>query len=456
MRALVVRIFAVVFLLGFCLPRGAAAQSQLGNPMFAGLQLVADGLTSPVALVPSPDRTGRLFIVDQIGQIRILTANGKLLPTPFLDLRSKLIALDPSYDERGLLGLAFHPDYAVNGRFFVYYSIPLRPGAPAGFDHTNVLAELHVSATNPNRANLSSERDLLFDDHPQLNHNAGTLAFGPDGYLYVSIGDGGGANDVGLGHVQDWYAANAGGNGQDVTHNLEGNLLRLDVDNGFPYTSPPDNPFVGRAGRDEIYAYGFRNPYRFSFDLGGSHQLLVGDAGQDLWEEVDLVTKGGNYGWNVREGTHCFDAAHADDPQISSCPSVVGAGHPDTGAPLLDPVIEYANADNPAGGLGHVVIGGYVYRGNAIPELRGRYVFGDWSRDEEEPDGRVFFATQRQNGLWQMRELWFTTTTSARLEHFVLGFGQDLRGEVYVLTTDEMGPSGTTGKIYKLVPAIGR
>ena len=138
-----------------------------------------------------------------------------------------------------------------------------------------------------------------------LNHNGGDLHFGPDGFLYIAIGDGGNSDDVGNGHVPDWYTVNAGGNGQDNYANLQGNILRIDV-NGSPYSVPPDNPFVGTAARPEIYAFGFRNPFRFSFDMGGTHQLLVGDVGQSLYEEIDLVTKGGNYGWNVKEGTALF------------------------------------------------------------------------------------------------------------------------------------------------------
>ncbi|MBO0892574.1 MAG: PQQ-dependent sugar dehydrogenase, partial [Acidothermales bacterium] len=161
-----------------------------------GLRLAAEGLTSPVDLVPVPDGSGRLFVVDQVGLIRILRPNGTLESKPFLDIRDRIVALTPSYDERGLLGLAFHPDYAHNGRFFVYYSAPPRPGAPAGFNTTSTVSEFHVSATDPDHADAGSERTLLQVDKPQSNHNAGTLLFGPDHDLYISIGDGGGANDV--------------------------------------------------------------------------------------------------------------------------------------------------------------------------------------------------------------------------------------------------------------------
>jgi glucose/arabinose dehydrogenase len=425
-----------------------------------GVRVVADGLTSPVTLVPAPDGSGRRFIVDQAGTIRVLTADGTLLAQPFLDLRSRIVPLMPDFDERGVLGLAFHPGYASNGRFFVYYSAPLRPGAPAGYDHTATFAEFRVSAADPNRADPASERILLQIDKPQFNHNGGTLAFGPrDGYLYISIGDGGGSNDVGLGHVEDWYAANEGGNGQDIQNNLLGGILRIDVDGAAPYAIPADNPFAGTPGCgdgcDETWAYGLRNPYRMSFDMGGSRDLFIGDAGQELWEEVSIGVKGGNFGWNVKEGAHCFSTDNPDESP-AECPVVVGAPHPRAGDPLIDPVIEYQNAHNPlGGGLGHVIVGGHVYRGTELRQFSGDYIFGDWSREEGEPDGSLFVAKPRKAGLWKMQQLQVATSPTRRLGHFVLGFGQDLAGEVYVLTTDMQGPSGTTGRVYRLVRPSG-
>src|SRR6185503_5893445 len=203
----------------------------------------------------------------------------------------------------------------------------------------------------------------------------GTIAFGPDGYLYIAIGDGGSANDVAPGHVSDWYAANAGGNGQDVDANLFGDVLRLDVSNtAVPYTIPADNPFVGTSHKQETYAYGFRNPFRFSFDMGGSHELFLGDAGQVLYEEINRVVKGGNYGWNVKEGKICFQAAN-NDTAFASCPSVDILGKP-----LTEPVITISNTSNPAGGRALTVIGGNVYRGSAIPAYVGKYIFGTFAQ----------------------------------------------------------------------------
>ena len=435
----------------------AAAQAE--DPFAVELELVVDGLTSPVTLAEPPDGSGRLFIVDQVGLIWIVMPDGTLLGQPFLDLGDQIVELSPFYDERGLLGLAFHPDYAENGRFFVYYSAPLRSEAPDDFNHTSHISEFMVSAGDPNVADPGSERILLQVDQPQGNHNGGTLAFGPgDGFLYISLGDGGAGDDVGTGHVEDWYEANAGGNGQDISENLLGSILRIDVDNGDPYAIPSDNPFVGLGVPEEQVAYGFRNPYRFSFDMFGNNDMFVGDAGQELWEEVSLVTSGGNYGWNVKEGTHCFDTENPEESP-ADCPDTVGEGHPLAGDPLIDPVIEFANSKQP-GGLGLVVVGGHVYRGNELPQFFGHYIFGAWSRGQIETDegeinlpGRILVSRPRAQGeLWPIRELEIANMPDGELQHFVLGFGQDLNGEVYVLTTDEVGPTGNTGKVYRIAP----
>jgi glucose/arabinose dehydrogenase len=391
----------------------------------------------------SPDASNRLFVVDQTGRIRIIDATGTLLSEPFLDLTGAIVQLNPDFDERGLLGLAFHPQYATNGRFYVYYSSPVRAGTPADYNHTAVISEFRVSAGDANRADVATERVLLQIPEPQFNHNGGTLAFGADGFLYISLGDGGGGDDNGMGHVADWYSANDGGNGQDVEANLLGSILRIDVNSGNPYGIPADNPFVGEDGLDEIYAYGFRNPYRMSFDAGGTGMLLVGDAGQELYEEVSVVTNGGNYGWNVKEGTHCFNT---DDPETSraSCPDVG-----EFGEPLIDPVIEYDNAKD-GSGVGIVVVGGYVYRGSDVPDLAGRYIFGDYSTSFDAASGQVFAATVSGSGPWSFEELRFGSTDS-RLNAYVLGFGQDNEGEVYVLTSETGTPSGTTGRVWRLV-----
>jgi hypothetical protein len=302
-------------------------------------------------------------------------------------------------------------------------------------------------AGNPDQADVSSERIVLEVNHPQSNHNGGTVAFGADRLLYISIGDGGFKDDVAPGHVEDWYKVNAGGNGQDVYANLLGNILRIDVDQrtSGEYGIPSDNPFVGKPGLDEIYAYGFRNPYRFSFDRGGAHLLFAGDAGQSLYEEVDIVKKGGNYGWNVKEATHCFNTDN-DLEERASCPLTDTAGNP-----LIDPVIELVNKDNPkGGGVTIAVVGGNVYRGEKIESLEGQYIFGSLSGDEDKATGKLFMADPTGPGLWAFNPVKLKSFPD-NLGQYVKGFGEDNEGELYVMTSEIIGPSGATGKVYKLV-----
>jgi glucose/arabinose dehydrogenase len=412
------------------------------------LQLVADNLVSPVALDAPADNSKRLFIADQVGKIWIIQPDGTRGSSPFLDISSEMVTLSSGYDERGLLGLAFHPDFKTNGKFYIFYSALPNPGGPepgASWDNMVRVSEFKVNADG-NQADMSSERVILEVDHPQFNHNGGTLAFGPDGYLYISIGDGGNKDDIGPGHVSDWYAANAGGNGQDLYSNLLGNILRIDVNSGNPYDIPSDNPFVGTAAKGEIYAYGFRNPYRFSFDMGGSHQLIVGDAGQSLYEEIDMVTKGGNYGWNVKEGSHCFSTDN-DLQERTSCPSTDSAGKP-----LIDPVIELVNAANPkGGGVAVTIVGGNVYRGDSLPSLQGHYIFGIFSQDGQ-ANAKVYSATPAASGMWAYDQLKLKSYQD-NLGMFLKSIGQDQDGQVYLLTSGQMGPSGTTGKVFRLAPA---
>lgn len=400
------------------------------------LNLIADGFTSPVFLTEPPGNTERLFVVDQPGVIYIVQ-DGERLDQPFMDISDRVIALSNPADERGLLGLAFHPDYQSNGRFFVYYSGDLRAEAPASFDHTSYISEFSVSA-NPDLADESSERIILAVDQPQANHNAGTLAFGADGYLYISLGDGGGAHDIGTGHVEDWYADNAGGNGQDITENLLGSILRIDVDGQEPYAIPAGNPFVGNDGLDEIFAYGFRNPYRFSFDP--ENRIIAADAGQFLYEEVDLVEKGGNYGWNVKEGTHCFDAENPETPP-SSCPST-----DENGNLLIDPVIEFKNSSTFSDGLGNAVIGGYVYTGSMEPSLNNQYIFGVLAQHPDQGDGAIF-AAERSGSQWDFEKISIVNMTNGEIGQFVLGFGQDNAGEIYVLVK---GMQSNSGAVYRI------
>ncbi|RDI70921.1 PQQ-dependent sugar dehydrogenase [Halopelagius longus] len=403
-----------------------------------GLERVAEGFAAPVDLC-APAGVDRRFVVDQPGVVWSVTGEGRA-EKPYLDLRDRVVEVS-GYSERGLLGMAAHPDFAENGRLFVRYSAPNREGTPSNYSHTFVLSELTVDpgADDPS----PEERTLLEIPEPQPNHNAGSVVFGPDGYLYVGVGDGGGSEDRGTGHVEDWYDAVPGGNGQDVTANRLGSVLRIDVDEGTssgsrtqsddvdsrtdgkPYGIPEDNPLVGREGFDEQYAWGFRNPWRVSFD---GEDLYVADVGESAYEEVNRVTAGGNYGWNVREGAHCFGA--------DSCPAETADGEA-----LVDPVIEYSHSgDGPSGAA---VIGGYVYRGDEVPALSGAYVFADW-----QADGRLFAATPDSSETpWPISEV--SVVGSPSLGSNVLAFGRDGE-EVYVLA-NEGGVSGSSGTLSRLV-----
>ena len=417
---------------------GSTEMKNVGNNMtnqsgpVVGLKLIASGFAAPMEFISSKD--GRMFVVDQIGLVKVITADGKLQEKPFLNISDRMVKLSPGYDERGLLGLAFHPDFARNGRVFVFYSAPLRSGAPEGWSCTNNLSEFRVSKDDKNMIDMNSEKVLLQIDKPQMNHNGGTIAFGPDGYLYLPLGDGGGANDVAMGHV-------SGGNAQN-TSTLLGKILRIDVNvnnSSAAYGIPADNPFVNEKGfLPEIWAYGLRNPYRISFDSAG--RLFVADAGQNLWEEVDLVSKGGNYGWNIREGTHCFDP-NSPKESPASCPDIGRKGEP-----LLGPVIEYDHNNRT------VVVGGYLYEGKALMQLNGSYIFADWSSSFAKGDGRLYMAKPAGEGLWKMEEIRVADRPGGRINEYIRSFGQDDEGELYVLTSDVGGPAGETGKIYKMVP----
>lgn len=420
--------------------------------MVLDLVEIAGGFVSPVGVVAAPGENENLYVIDQVGMVWLIDNSSTVQEEPFLDVSDKIVDLESDYDERGLLGLAFHPDFQNNGRVFVYYTAPPNPGGPEegeSWNNISRISEFTVQNGDPQMVDPGSEKIVLEIDQPQGNHEGGTIAFGPDGYLYISIGDGGNANDVAPGHVEDWYDTNSGGNGQDIESNLLGNILRIDVDGMQPYSIPADNPFVDSPGLSEIYAYGFRNPFRFSFDMGGTNQLIVGDAGQGLYEEIDVVESGQNYGWNVKEGTICFDAS--DNTNIlETCPDTDVYGRT-----LQDPVIEIANAANPSGGITVTVIGGNVYRGNTIPELAGKYIFGSFSSNFE-PNGEVFVATPSGNSNWSFESLDFYSYSNG-LGYFVKGFGQDMEGEIYVTTSSNLGPAGTTGKVLKisLVEKVG-
>ena len=320
----------------------AAASALVAQPVSAlnvKLEVVASALQSPVDLKEAPDGTGRLFITEQTGNVRIVMPNGDVRPEPFLDLSRSIVRQYVRFDERGTLGFAFHPDYKTNGKFYVHYSRPIEDNDPnlrheIFGNHTTYISEFKVS-DNPNIADAGSERVLMTVNQPQFNHNGGALEFGPDGYLYISLGDGGFADDWGYGHNKKI------GNAQDLS-NLLGKVLRIDVnkqDEGLEYGIPADNPFASKDGaRGEIFAYGFRNPWRMTFDTGGNRSLFVADVQQNSYEEVDIVTKGGNYGWRVMEGNRCFDYLNPND-HLASCDN----------ADMQPPIIEYNHCNKHGG-----------------------------------------------------------------------------------------------------------
>lgn len=399
-----------------------------------GLKLVAEGFTQPTVYLPLDG--GRALIGDQVGQAYLLNKDGSKRAQPALDLAGRLSKYNTNaFDERGLCGLAAHPQFASNGKIYVAYSAVLRSSAPTNYDHTARLSEFTLGKDDV----AGQERVLLEIDMPYFNHHSGRLTFGPDGFLYVSVGDGGNSGDVGRGHSPQ-------GNGQDTTK-LQGKVLRIDVnkkDAGKEYAVPQDNPFVKGGGAPEIFAYGFRNPWGLSFDRGGAKELFLADVGQDSWEEVDIVVRGGNYGWNLREGPACFDPKAPRKPP-EDCPKV-GAN----GEPLIDPIVAYKNfgkyaKDPEARGIS--ITGGYVYRGRALPQLSGKYVFGDWSKSWAKADGVIYAASKGTDGKWTFEAV----NTGAPLGAYVLALGEDAEGELYILTNTSNALRGGNGKVWKLV-----
>jgi glucose/arabinose dehydrogenase len=362
---------------------------------------IASGFVLPTYLTSPPNDATRLFVVEQAGRIRLIK-NGVVLGTPFLDIRTLVL----SGGERGLLGLAFHPNYATNRRFYVYFTRQT-DGA--------IVVNRYLRSENPDRALPASAQTVIVIPHPNFsNHNGGCLQFGPDDFLYFGTGDGGGSGDPNC-------------NAQNGA-TLLGKILRIDVDSGSPYAVPPSNPFVGVAGfRPEIWAVGVRNPWRFSFDaLTGD--LYIGDVGQDTEEEIDFTPAGSgggeNYGWKIMEGTSCFSTTNCTNP-------------PPCGSPLFtDPVWTYTHA-----GGNCSVTGGYVYRGSAIAGLQGTYFFAD-------------FCSAR---IWSFRVVGGVVTSfterTAELDppatniNSISSFGEDANGELYIV---DQG-----GEIFRILPTEG-
>lgn len=436
---------------------GTVASPSVASPSFArpspsatgtladvAFERVVEDIVAPVGLVAAPEGGDRTFVVDQTGLVYVIR-DGVRAEQPFLDIRDRLVRLDTEYDERGLLGLAFHPDYLANGRIYVYYSAP-RGAAddPATVNHRNLLSEFRTAGADADLVDPATERVILSFRQPQANHSGGALGFGPDGFLYLGTGDGGGRGDADAGHSPQ-------GNAQD-TDKLNGKILRIDVDvagagaqDAPTYTIPDGNPFADGGGRPEIYAYGFRNPWRLSWEPDGDRRLLVSDVGYGRYEEVDAVLGGGNYGWRIREGAHCLDILEPlSEP--TDCPT--------TGAddePLIDPVIEYSHR-----AVGIAVVGGYVYRGTALPDLRGRYVFGDysadWTTNDPQPNGSLLVATPGEtDARWPWERL--VVADDPLAYSFLTGMGEDADGELYVMTRRVSGPTSVTGEVFRIVPA---
>jgi len=337
--------------------------------------VVSDDLDHPVYVAHAGDGSGRLFVVEQPGRIRIVK-QGRLLDAPFLDISDRI-----RYGgEQGLLGLAFHPAYKKNGRFVVNY---VRRS-----DGSTVIAEFQVSSDHDR--SQASEKQLLVVAQPYPNHKGGMVEFGPDGFLYIALGDGGSGGDP-------------GDRGQN-TKELLGKLLRVDVDHGTPYAIPKGNPFAGGGGRPEIFAYGLRNPWRFSFDRQ-TGELWAADVGQHAWEEIDVVKRGGNYGWRIMEGAHCFlprDGCARDG--------------------LVPPIAEYGHDKGRCS-----ITGGYVYRGVRLPALHGIYLYGDFC------SGEIFALVEGSQQI--------VLTTGLQ----IASFGQDQEGELYVV-----GHGGTIHRIVEM------
>ncbi len=364
----------------------ATGNTTLPDPSGYTWSPLVTGLAFPLDMKVPPDGSGRFFIVEKRGIIQILK-DGKLVSEPFLNIMNKVLSRG---SEQGLLGLAFDPQYAQNGTFYIDY---------IDLNGNTVVARYSVSQSNPDQADRASEQILLHVSQPFPNHNGGEVMFGPDGYLYIGLGDGGSGGDP-------------QGNGQSV-YTLLGKILRIDVHSAgsgdTPYGIPPDNAFAQGGGFGEIWAYGLRNPWRFSFDMA-TGDMYIADVGQDAWEEVNYLPastpSGANFGWNYREGLHPYK------------------GTPPPGANLTDPVFNYSHSE------GCSITGGYVYRGKSLPEFNGVYLFADFC------SGNIWGMICAQDGTWQTQKL-FRETMS------ISSFAQDPHGEIYIL-------DGGHGAIYQL------
>ncbi|XP_012737241.2 HHIP-like protein 2 [Fundulus heteroclitus] len=385
---------------------------------------VANNLRNPVLMLHSGDDTHRMFIAEQVGFVWVYLRDGSRLETPFLDMSGDVLTTPWLGDERGFLGMAFHPKYRHNGRFFVYYSIQFNSKA-----EKIRISEMRVSSSDMNVADPYSERVILEIEEPAANHNGGQLLFGRDGYLYIFTGDGGKAGDPFGKH----------GNAQNKSA-LLGKVLRIDVDGsdsrGKPYRIPPDNPFPADPdARPEVFAYGVRNMWRCSVDRGdpvsgyGAGRIFCGDVGQNRYEEIDIIINGGNYGWRAKEGFECYDIKLCQNSSLND----------------ILPIFAYSHH------VGKSVTGGYVYRGCESPNLNGLYIFGDFM------SGRLMALEEDKTaGTWKEKSICMGSTTTCSfpglINHhhkFIISFAEDEAGELYFLATSypsAVSPSGTVFK----------
>uniref|UniRef100_A0A3P8QUR6 SRCR domain-containing protein n=1 Tax=Astatotilapia calliptera TaxID=8154 RepID=A0A3P8QUR6_ASTCA len=388
------------------------------------LQEVANGLRNPVAMIHADDGTHRFFVAEQLGYVWVYLANGSRIDRPFLNLTKAVLTSPWAGDERGFLCIALHPRFTTVRKAYVYYSVSVKK------EERIRISEFTVSAHDDNQLDHSSERTILEVVEPASNHNGGQLLFGHDGYLYIFIGDGGRAGDP-FGKF---------GNSQNKS-TLLGKVLRVDVDfndNSAPYSIPSDNPFLGeKEARPEVYAYGVRNMWRCSIDRGdpvtteGRGRMLCGDVGQNKYEEVDLIVKGGNYGWRAKEGFSCYDRKLC---QNSSLDDVL-------------PIFAYPHK------LGKSVTGGYIYRGCQMPNLNGLYIFGDFM------SGRLMSLRENvTTGEWQYNEICMGRDQTCRFPKlinsyykYIISFAEDEAGELYFLATGVPSATARGGVIYKIV-----
>ncbi|XP_067099449.1 HHIP-like protein 2 [Osmerus mordax] len=390
------------------------------------LSEVANGLRNPVLMLHSNDDTHRMFVAEQVGFVWVYLRDGSRLEQPFLDLSGAVFTTPWLGDERGFLGLAFHPRYRHNRRFFLYYSVLV------GSTLERVrISEMRTSVYDMNLADPHSERVIIEIDEPAANHNGGQILFGLDGYLYIFTGDGGKAGDP-FGKY---------GNAQNKSA-LLGKVLRIDVDggspNGGPYKIPPDNPFVGHAdARPEVYAYGVRNMWRCSVDRGdpvtryGRGCIVCGDVGQNRYEEIDIIVRGGNYGWRAKEGFECYDLKLCQNSSLDDVLPIFAYGHH----------------------VGKSVTGGYIYRGCESPNLNGLYVFGDFM------SGRIMALEEdKTTGDWKERSVCMGDTKTCSfpglINHhhkFIISFAEDEAGELYFLATSYPSAMSPYGTVYKFM-----